>query len=307
MAMGEQVCMRSVGNYDQILRLINEEGITHYCGAPTVQLSIASHKDAKKVPQHVITMIAGAAPTSTLINDLESKLNIEARHVYGLTETYGPIAKNYAKFGADPKIKATLDSSFMNADDVRVVRLIPDGEELVGELVDVRNDGTEVGEIVFRGNIVMSGYHNQEEATKKAFEGGYMHTGDLAVRFPNGSFAIQDRAKDIIISGGENISSLSVESALTSHPSVLEVAVVAIKDEKWGERPFAFVVLTEAGKKQWNGRHLEFEIELKEFSKHLLPGFARPAFVEVTEMLEKTSTGKIQKKELRKRLEGRKE
>ncbi|KAK4704545.1 hypothetical protein P7C70_g1664, partial [Phenoliferia sp. Uapishka_3] len=196
--------------------------------------------------------------------------------------------------------KARQGFSFLTADDMRVVRLIPEGEELnvkEGDLVEVKWDGIEVGEIVFRGNIVMKGYYKDPLATRKAFAGGVFHTGDLAVRYPDGTFNIADRSKDLIISGGENISSLACEAALSAHPDVHEVAVVARPHEKWGERPHAFVVLKDGAK--WHGRHAAFETELKKFGKGRMSPFAIPEWIEVVVELEKTSTGKVQKKTLR--------
>ncbi|KAL8277498.1 hypothetical protein RQP46_010128 [Phenoliferia psychrophenolica] len=308
MAMCTQVCLRGVGNYDEVWKGFTERGVTHYSGAPTVQLSIASHLNARKLQQVVSTTVAGAAPTATLIAQLEG-LNIDVCHVYGLTETYGPITRTYFSDKADPDYftkKARQGHAFLTSDDVRVVRLIPEGEELnvkEGELVEVARDGVEVGEIVFRGNIVMKGYYNDPLATRKAFAGGFFHTGDLAVRFPDGTFHIADRGKDIIISGGENISSLACEAALSAHPDVHEVAVVARAHEKWGERPHAFVVLKPSA--SWHGRHAAFESALKAFGKGRMAPFAIPEWVEIVEQLEKTSTGKVQKKVLREQLKAR--
>lgn len=303
-----QVCLRSVGDYSEVWKGFLERGITHYCGAPTVQLAIASHAMARKPPQAITTCIAGAAPTATLIKSLES-LGIMVTHVYGLTETYGPLTKTYFIDPASPdyyKLKARQGAGFLTADDIRVVRLIPEGEEpniKEGGLVETRLDGLEVGEIVMRGNIVMKGYWRNPKATAEAFAGGWFHTGDLAVRFPDGTFAIQDRSKDIIISGGENISSLSVEAELSSHPDVHEIAVVARAHEKFGERPHAFVVLKDGAK--WHGKHADFEGHLKKFAKTKMPGFAVPEWIEVVPELEKTSTGKVQKKVLREQLKKR--
>lgn len=158
-------------------------------------------------------------------------------------------------------------------------------------------DGKEVGEIVVRGNIVMKEYYRQPKATSKAFAGGFFRTGDLAVRYPDGSVSIQDRSKDIIIAGGENASTLAIESALATHPDVFEVAVVARPHEKWGERAHAFVILTPSSK--FASDHAGFETELKRHAREKLPGFARPEWVQVTAELPKTSTGKVQKHVLR--------
>lgn len=297
-----QVCLRSVGDYTPVWDALRNHGVTNYCAAPTVQIGIINHKDARPVEQKVLTFVAGAAPSASLINSLE-KLNIHVVHVYGLTETYGPVTcyqerEEWKDLDETEKYKrkAMQGYAYISSDETRVIRTdssAADGYE------DVNPDGKEVGEIVVRGNLTMKGYYNNPEETAKAFEGGFFHTGDLAVRQPYGMISIQDRSKDIIISGGENASSLSVESALYEHPDVLEVAVVARPHEKYGERAHAFIILRDG--KKWAARHPEFEVELKEFSRSRLPGFARPEWVEVVEALPKTSTGKIQKHELRKK------
>jgi acyl-CoA synthetase (AMP-forming)/AMP-acid ligase II len=168
------------------------------------------------------------------------------------------------------------------------------------ELVDVPNDGSTVGEIVTRGNIVMKEYFKDPEATRKAFRGGYFNSGDLAVMHTSGVVQIMDRKKDIIISGGENASSLAIELELASHPHVLEVSVVARPHAKWGERPMAFVILRPEHVQAWVGDHGGFEVELKRHAHTRLPGFACPEWVQVVDKLPKTSTGKILKIDLRK-------
>lgn len=297
-----QVCLRSVGDYSPVWDAFRNHGVTTYCAAPTVQIGIINHPSAEKLPQQVVTFIAGAAPSASLINTLE-KLHIHVIHVYGLTETYGPVTcyqeRDEWKDNSETekyKRKAMQGYAYISSDEARVVRTdssAADGYE------DVNPDGKEVGEIVIRGNLTMKEYYKNPEETAKAFEGGFFHTGDLAVRQPYGMISIQDRSKDIIISGGENASSLSIESALYEHPDVLEVAVVARPHDKYGERAHAFVILRDAAK--WDGKPAEFEVELKEFSRPRLPGFARPEWVEVVPALPKTSTGKIQKHELRKK------
>jgi acyl-CoA synthetase (AMP-forming)/AMP-acid ligase II len=168
------------------------------------------------------------------------------------------------------------------------------------ELRDVPKDGKTVGEIVTRGNIVMKEYFRDPEATRKAFRGGSFNTGDLAVWKPDGAVSIMDRSKDIIISGGENASSLAIEQELASHPHILEVSVVAREHPKWGERPMAFIILHPQHEDKWTGRSGEFEKDLKAHAKLRLPGFACPEWVEVVKQLPKTSTGKILKTDLRK-------
>ncbi|KAI0689436.1 acetyl-CoA synthetase-like protein [Cytidiella melzeri] len=281
-------------------------GVTHYCGAPTVQISLVNAPEAQAVPQKIAAIIAGSAPTAQLLGELEKK-GIEPIHVYGLTETYGPFTRAYAQpewkyLPLDERARylARQGFSFLTSDPVRVVYQPKEGDN--SELVDVPNDGKTLGEIVMRGNIAMKEYFRDPEATKKAFQGGYFHTGDLAVVQPDGYVAIQDRSKDIIISGGENASSLAIEQELASHQDVLEVSVVARAHPKWGERPMAFVILRTEVKRKWDGRQQAFEAELKKHARSRLPGFACPEWVEVVEDLPKTSTGKIQKVVLRQRV-----
>ncbi|BGP12613.1 hypothetical protein JCM10213_008749 [Rhodosporidiobolus nylandii] len=308
MMMCTQVCLRTV-DIDQVWTGFLEQGITHYCAAPTVQISIVSHPRARKLPRSVLATIAGAAPTATLIEQLET-LNIGVVHVYGLTETYGPSTRTYYCDPSSPdyyRDMARQGHAFLTADDIRIVRLPPSegGETPLnpdGSMQEVEPNGQEVGEICFRGNIVLKRYYRNEEATRDAFKGGFFHTGDLGVRYPDGRFAIADRAKDIIISGGENCSSLAIESTLAAHPDVLEVAVVARAHPKWGERPHAFIVLKPAS--SFQSRPAELASELKQFARKTLSGFAVPEWVEVVgpQELPKTSTGKVQKAALRERV-----
>jgi len=223
-----------------------------------------------------------------------------------LTETYGPFTRNYPRpsWYALPlperaRLSARQGHPFATSAPVRVVyQTKAPGDKLV----DVPRDGKTVGEIVTRGNIVMPGYFRDPEATARAFDGGYFHSGDLAVWHTDGSVQIQDRSKDLIISGGENASSLAIEQELASHPDVLEVSVVAREHPKWGERPMAFVILHVESAKRWASKHDEFSWELKTHARERLPGFAVPEWVAVVEDLPKTSTGKIQKTVLRKRV-----
>jgi len=193
---------------------------------------------------------------------------------------------------------ARQGQSFATAQELRVVVPVKDDKDEA--LVDVPKDGKSIGEIVTRGNIVMREYFRDQEATRKAFRGGYFNTGDLAVMHPDGTVAIMDRSKDIIISGGENASSLAIEQELASHPHILEVTVVARSHPKWGERPMAFVILHKHHAKRWHGKHDKFTEELKHHAKSRLPGFACPEWVQVVDDLPKTSTGKILKTNLRK-------
>ncbi|KAF8307694.1 acetyl-CoA synthetase-like protein [Clavulina sp. PMI_390] len=319
-AFSAQITLRVVDPnliWDHLLH----SGVTHYCAAPTVQISIVNSPKAKRLDasRNCTAIIAGAAPTAHLIGQLE-KLRIEVTHVYGLTETYGPFTRNYYRpsntssiTDADTLIMARQGHSFVTADEVRVVYQ-PTDEELAEEkragprggldveLRDVPKDGKTLGEIVVRGNIVMKEYFNDPEATRKAFRGSHFGSGDLAVRNPDGSISILDRSKDLIISGGENASSLSIEQELAKHPDVREVAVVARSHPKWGERAMAFVDLhlhSPFHPRKKTSSHEEFETHLKKFSTTKLPGFARPEWVMVVEELPKTGTGKVLKHVLR--------
>lgn len=300
-AFAKQITLRTV-DYDKIWQHFTHSNVTHYCGAPTVQIGIVNHPDAKKV-QGITAIIAGAAPTAHLIGELEKK-RIKPIHVYGLTETYGPFTRNYEQPSWNTmsledrsRLISRQGTSFITAECVRVVQPPKPGDH---ELVDVPPDGKTLGEIVTRGNIVMKEYFKDPQATKEAFAQGYFHSGDLAVMHPDGTIAILDRAKDLVISGGENASSLAIEQELAAHPHILEVSVVARPHEKWGERPMAFVILHPRFTHEWEGKHDKFEAHLKEFAKTRLPGFACPEWVSVVSELPKTSTGKIMKVELRK-------
>ncbi|KAF5337366.1 hypothetical protein D9611_003317 [Ephemerocybe angulata] len=283
----------------------------------STQIGIVNDPQAQKLKRPVVAIIAGAAPTPHLIGELE-KTGIKPVHVYGLTslsfedfitliarnpQTYGPFTRCYDQepwkdlsLEDRARFMARQGHAFATAEEVRVVAV----EEGSDVLVDVPADGKTLGEIVTRGNIVMKEYFNDPEATKKAFRGGCFNTGDLAVMYPDGSISVMDRSKDIIISGGENASSLAIEQELASHPHVLEVSVIARNHVKWGERPMAFVILHPQHVSRWKGRHHEFAADLKAHAKGRLPGFACPEWVEVVPELPKTSTGKILKTELRK-------
>ncbi|KAJ3507515.1 hypothetical protein NMY22_g16905 [Coprinellus aureogranulatus] len=296
-----QITLRTV-DYTHIWDHLLHSGVTHYCGAPTVQIGIVNDPLARKLSRPVVAIIAGAAPTPHLISELE-KIGVKPVHVYGLTETYGPFTRCYdqdawASLSLEERAKflARQGHAFATAEELRVVTC-EEGSEV---LQDVPPDGRTLGEIVTRGNIVMKEYFNDPEATRKAFRGGSFNSGDLAVMHPDGSVSVMDRSKDIIISGGENASSLAIEQELASHPHVLEVSVVARPHVKWGERPMAFVILHPQHAATWKGRHHEFALDLIAHAKRRLPGFACPEWVEVVPELPKTSTGKILKTELRK-------
>src|ERR671923_2549638 len=238
-AGGTQVCLRAV-DPGEIWRLLREEGVTHYCGSPTVQIGLVNHPDAAPLERPVTAMVAAAPPSPTLLARLD-ELNIRVVHVYGLTETYGPHTVATPRDGwddASPEERARLlarqGQGQTVADLVRVVDK---------DMDDVPRDGATMGEVVMRGNNVMAGYYDAPETTAEAFRGGWFHSGDLAVWHPDDAIELRDRGKDIIISGGENISTIEVEQVVCRHPAVLECAVVAIPSERWGERPKAFVTL----------------------------------------------------------------
>jgi len=272
-----------------VWELIDGEGVTHYCGAPTVQLMVINHPRAHRLDRPVTAMVAAAPPSPTLLARM-SELNFRIVHVYGLTETYGPITvcpeqEEGPELPADQRARylARQGQAYPSADLVRVV------DE---QMNDIPQDATTMGEVVMRGNNVMSGYYADEAATAKAFAGGWFHSGDLAVWHPDGNIELRDRGKDIIISGGENISSIEVEQAIAAHPAVLECAVVGIPHEYWGERPKAFVTLNEGA--------AATPEEIIAFCRERLAHYKCPDAIEFGP-LPKTSTGKIQKFVLRDR------
>jgi fatty-acyl-CoA synthase len=285
-AGGTHVCLRQV-DPTTIWQLFREESVTHYNGSPTVQTAVVNHPDAAPLERPLTAMVAAAPPSPTLLARLE-ELNIRVVHVYGLTETYGPHTVRRAQEGwtflpieERARLLARQGHAYTIADPVRVV------DE---QMRDVPRDGQTMGEVVMRGNNVMAGYFGDPEATERAFRGGWFHSGDLAVSHPDGAIELRDRGKDVIISGGENISSIEVEQTICAHPAVLECAVVAIPHEHWGERPKAFVALKEGVTTS--------EAELKAFCRERLAHFKCPDAIEFRS-LPKTSTGKVQKFALR--------
>ncbi|SJX62641.1 related to AMP-binding protein [Sporisorium reilianum f. sp. reilianum] len=314
-SLGTHHTIRKVDNaviWDALLH----HGVTHYCGAPTVQIGLTNHPDARKLERRVNVAVAASAPTANLLAKMES-LNLHPVHVYGLTETYGPFTRRYfepewAQLDVDARARmmARQGHAYLTSDEVRVVRTESSTDKATDDLVDVERNGTETGEIVIRGNMAMLGYYNDPAATSKAVMKGWFHTGDLAVRHPGGEIQILDRGKDIIISGGENISSLMVEQELAAHADVLECCVIARPHEKWGERGQAFVVLTEQAKakldlqevkKNGSKANVELIATLKQHCKQRMSGFAVPEWFDVVDELPKTSTGKVQKNVLRAR------
>ena len=289
---GTSVCLRYVRN-KAIFHAISQNGVTHLCGAPVVlNLMANADDDLKKVVEGPINvMTAGAAPPPAILEAM-ARLNFNVTHTYGLTEVYGPAV--VCSWHEDwDRLPIREQSKLKARQGVRYPML----EELVvanpETMEPVPKDGKTIGEIMFRGNIVMKGYLKNTEATAQAFGGGYFHSGDLAVCHPDGYIEIKDRAKDVIISGGENISSIEIEATLYSHPAVLEAAVTAMPDEKWGEAPCAFVDLRSEA-------NAVTEQELIDFCRDNMAHFKAPRKV-VFGPLPKTSTGKIRKFELRKR------
>ena len=286
---GVNVCLRKV-DPAKIFELIPKHGVTHMCGAPIVFNTLINAPDAPKSPsgRPVVGLIAGAAPPVAVLEGAE-RIGIKLTHVYGLTEVYGPASVCAEQPGWDDlsaearaQLKRRQGVPYPLQEGVTVL-----DPETMGE---VPRDGETIGEVMFRGNIVMKGYLKNAKATKDAFEGGWFHTGDLGVLDEHGYVIIKDRSKDIIISGGENISSVEVEDVLYKHPSVLFAAVVAKPDAKWGEVPCAFVELKDNA--------LASEAEIIAFCRAQMPGFKTPKAV-VFGAIPKTSTGKIQKFMLR--------
>ncbi|KQR96339.1 hypothetical protein ASG12_19400 [Williamsia sp. Leaf354] len=290
---GRHVCLRAVRG-DDIWRLIDTEGVDHMCGAPTVLSTLATAPEAHQLEGPLTVVTAGAPPSPTVVGQIRS-LGATLVHVYGLTETYGPYSicepqDSWADLDSDELnvVMSRQGVGMVTADRLRVVR--PDAAD-DGSLVDVEPDGVEMGEIVMRGNCVMKGYFADDDATAEAFAGGWFHSGDLGVMRPDGYVKLLDRAKDVVISGGENISTIEVEQALASHPAVADVVVIGVADDKWGERPKAFVVLTD-------GASVE-AAELTAHVKTLLASFKAPRDIEFTDAIPRTSTGKVRKNELR--------
>tara|TARA_R110001592_G_scaffold308083_1_gene582036 strand:- start:15603 stop:17261 length:1659 start_codon:yes stop_codon:yes gene_type:complete len=288
---GTHVCLREV-DPAQIFPLIEENTVTHMCGAPIVlNMLVHAPKDVKRRFKHTIEVATGgAAPPSTVISKMEA-MGFNVTHLYGLTETYGPstVCVFQPEWDALP-----LDerATKMSRQGVRYPTLAHQTIRDSDSLDLVPEDGATLGEIMFQSNTVMKGYLKNPDATKAAFKGGWFHTGDLAVQHDDGYIEIKDRSKDIIISGGENISSLEVEEVLYKHPDVMECAVVAMPSEKWGETPCAFVTPTAEADGMLDAK------ELIDFCKERMARFKAPTQV-VFGPLPKTSTGKIQKFNLR--------
>jgi len=288
---GTNVCIRQV-SAEVIYSAIRTQGVTHFCGAPVVLNMVVNQTEehATPLPHAVEVMTAAAPPPASVLEKIEA-LGFRVTHVYGLTETYGPavMCAWHAEWDELPPLeraqkKARQGVRYQVLEDLAVLN--PE------TMQPVPRDGETIGEVMFRGNIVMRGYFNNAAATNQAFAGGWFHSGDLAVMDADGYLRILDRAKDIIISGGENISSIEIEDTLYRHPDVMEVAVAARPDEHWGETPCAFVTLVPKGKAD--------EAALIAWCRQHMAHFKCPKTIVFTE-LPKTSTGKIQKYLLRER------
>ena len=287
--IGTHVCLRQV-RAEPIWSALAQERVSHLCGAPIVMsLLISAPEDEKRDLDHTVQFFTAAAPPpEKLLADM-NEAGFDVTHLYGLTETYGPAVVNdwHAEWSTKPKAE---QAALKSRQGVRYLPL----EQL--DVLDpetmqpVPRDGKTMGEVMFRGNVVMKGYFRNQKATKEAFEGGWFHSGDLGVRYPDGYIQLKDRSKDIIISGGENISSIEVEEVLYRHPDVSVAAVVAMPHEKWGETPCAFIELAA-------GRSVDSE-ELRQWCRDHLAPYKVPGKFVFTE-IPRTSTGKIQKFQMR--------
>ena len=286
---GTHVCLRQPAG-ELIVEAFQKHKVTHLCGAPIVMQMVADHllQNNITLKNDIKMMTAGAPPPEAVLSKMAS-CGIEVIHVYGLTEIYGPAVVcawhpewNGLDASEQAKLKARQGVVYSVQENMKIIDTETNQE--------VPKDGITLGEVLVKGNITMKGYFKNKKATDEAFQGGWFHTGDLGVWYEDGYIQLKDRSKDIIISGGENISSIEVEDAIYKHPDVVAVAVVAKEDEKWGETPCAFIELSEGSTVS--------EIDLKDHCKSLLAGFKVPRYFSFTD-LPKTSTGKIQKFKLR--------
>jgi acyl-CoA synthetase (AMP-forming)/AMP-acid ligase II len=284
------VCLRKV-EPRAVFDLIERERISVFCAAPTVLISIANAPEElrAKAPRGLRLFTAGAPPAAATIERIENELGWEITQVYGLTETSPFIT--ICEERPEHELCSSQQRATIKAR--QGVELVTSGELMVTDANgnEVTHDGQTMGEIVVRGNVVMKGYYNDPEATAKAIRNGWFHTGDMAVVHPDGYIEIRDRMKDVIISGGENISSVELEGVLLRHPAVQEVAVVGMPHEKWGEAPHAFIVLRPGASAD--------QAELKQFVRDHLAHFKTPQWITFVSELPKTATGKIQKYVLR--------
>jgi fatty-acyl-CoA synthase len=294
-AAGTHICLRAVRD-EAIWDAIDELGVTHMCGAPTVCSTIVGSTRAHRLNRPLRVTTAGAPPSPTVIGALEA-IGVTVVHVYGLTEVYGPYTiceyqDDWDALGYTERA-TKLSRQGVGMVQAETARVIVRDEQ---PMTDVPADGETMGEIILRGNNVMAGYFRDEVATREAFSGGWFHTGDLGVMHPDGYIQLRDRAKDIIISGGENISTIEVEQALISHDAIDDVAVVGVPDEKWGERPRAYVLLKP-------DKTLTAE-ELITYGRQQLSGYKIPRDIVFADDLPRTSTGKVLKFELRNQTTG---
>ena len=291
-AMGaKHVCLPKV-EAKPIWKALTEEGVTHLCAAPTVLTTIVGADEAEPLETEVFGFVGGAPPSPTLLEQC-AKLKLQITHLYGLTETYGPLAvcawnPDWDELAEDEqaKLRSRQGVGTVVSEKLRVV------DE---DMNDVPADGETLGEVCMRGDNVMMGYYKNEDETREAFKGGWFHSGDLGVVHEDGYVELRDRLKDVIISGGENIATIEVEQALSAHDSVSEAAVVAAPHERWGEVPVAFITVAGSGEPDVE--------ELQEFARKRLAKFKVPKRIIVLDELPKTGTGKIQKFVLREQAE----
>ncbi len=282
---GIQVCLRQVRD-EPIWQALAEHKVTHLCGAPIVMsLIISASDEIKRELNHTVEFFTAAAPPPEKVLADMKTAGFEVTHLYGLTETYGPAVVNEwhdqwndLDSAAQARLKARQGVKYLPLEDLNVID--------PNTMKPVPADGETIGEVMFRGNVIMKGYFKNEDATKEAFSGGWFHSGDLGVMHPDGYIQLKDRSKDIIISGGENISSIEIEDVLYNHPAISVVAVVAKPDDKWGETPCAFIEIKQ-------GKQATAE-ELDNYCREHLAGFKVPKHY-VFETIPRTSTGKIQK------------
>ena len=292
-----QIALRAVRG-PEMWRLIGEENVTHMCGAPAVLTTLVDDDNKRRV-KNLRIVTAGAPPSPTIITRCEN-LGVEVTHVYGLTESYGP----YTVCEPQPEwsdmtvrrravLKARQGVPLITNEEVLVVQETADDDSTI---VEVPSDGQTMGEIVMSGNGIMAGYFRDEDATRKAFRGGYFHTGDLGVKHPDGYIQLLDRAKDVVVSGGENISTIEVEQALVSYPDVSDCAVIGVPDEKWGERPRAYVVLRPEAQ---SADHEAVAEAVIAHCRARIAGYKVPRDIVILNELPRTSTGKVRKNALR--------
>ncbi|KXS14928.1 acetyl-CoA synthetase-like protein [Gonapodya prolifera JEL478] len=286
-------------DYDSMWELLSKEKVTHYVGAPTVQAFLVNNPNAQPITHGVTALTGGSAPAPSLLGRMRELGIWPIIHVYGMTETTGPVVNCPIQ---PTWLELPLDQLALKMSRPGHVVVTMDDYKVVDDaMVETPWDGVTPGEVVWRGNAVTTGYYKDPEATEKAFEGGWLHSGDIGVRHPDGYIEVRDRKKDVIISGGENISTIEVEQVIASHPKVLEVAVVATPDDTWGERPKAFVVLKKEVMEHGGYEPGEIENDIIRHCRSLLAGYKCPARVQLEMELPKTGSGKIQKFILRER------